>query len=55
MDDESTKTQLTQPKGTDEHGDPGEPIEIPVPKERDVEGALDRLIDADPAGERPEA
>ena len=34
MDGGSTKTQLTQPKGTDEQGDPAEPIEPPVPKRR---------------------
>jgi hypothetical protein len=41
MADDTPKTQLTQPKGIDpETGRPYEPIEIPVPKERDVEDAL---------------
>ncbi len=48
MSDERLKTQKTQPKGTDEHGQPAEPIEIPVPEREDVEDALDRLIDAVP-------
>jgi hypothetical protein len=40
--------QRTQPKGTDEHGKPAEPITIPVPQREDVEEALDRLIEAEP-------
>ena len=48
MADETAKTQQTQPKGTDEHGQLAEPIEIPVPKREDVEDALDRLIAAEP-------
>ena len=44
------KTQHTRPKGTDEHGQPAEPMEIPVPKREDVEDALDRLIEATPEG-----
>ncbi len=36
-------TQLTQPKGIDpKTGEPYEPIEIPVPKERLIEGLLSR-------------
>jgi hypothetical protein len=48
MVDKPQKTQKTQPKGTDEHGQPAEPMEIPVPKRQDVEDALDRLIEAKP-------
>jgi len=48
MTDEQPKTQLTQPKGRDEQGEPYEPIEIPVPEREDVEDALDRLIGAKP-------
>jgi hypothetical protein len=28
--------QKTKPRGKDEHGEPYEPIEIPVPKKKDV-------------------
>lgn len=34
--------QPTQPKGTDEHGKPHPPIEIPVPKEGDVLAFLEK-------------
>jgi hypothetical protein len=48
MPDEQPQTQQTQPKGRDEHGQPVEPMTIPVPKREDVEDALDRLISAEP-------
>jgi len=48
MADDPQKTQQTQPKRTDERGQPAKPIEIPVPKRRDVEDVLDRLIEAVP-------
>ncbi len=48
MPDDQPKTQQTQPRGRDEHGEPYEPIEIPVPEREDVEDALDRLIGATP-------
>lgn len=53
MPDEQPKTQQTQPKGVDAHGQPAEPITIPVPKREDVEDALDRLITAEPEGAHP--
>jgi hypothetical protein len=34
----------------DEDGSPAEPLEIPVPKGKDVEDALDRLIAAPDEG-----
>lgn len=47
--EDAPKTQQTQPQGIDPGtGKPYEPVEIPIPKEREVEGALDRLIDAAP-------
>jgi hypothetical protein len=36
MDNDSPPTQPTQPHGTDAEGKPYEPIEIPVPKKKDV-------------------
>jgi hypothetical protein len=37
------KTQQTQPKGIDpKTGKPYEPVEIPVPKEREIESLLSR-------------
>ena len=42
-DTDSEPTQPTQPKGIDpKTGKPYEPIEIPVPKERQIEGLLSR-------------
>jgi hypothetical protein len=40
-------TQRTQPKGRDQDGKPYEPIEIPVPTEADVLGALEKLAKTD--------
>jgi hypothetical protein len=34
--DDSKSKQKTQPKGTDKEGVPYEPIEIPIPKKKDV-------------------
>jgi hypothetical protein len=34
--DDSEPKQKTKPRGKDERGEPYEPIEIPVPKKRDV-------------------
>jgi hypothetical protein len=34
--DDLKPTQKTKPFGIDEHGKPYEPIEIPVPKKKDV-------------------
>jgi hypothetical protein len=34
--DDSEPKQKTQPRGTDKAGEPHEPIEIPVPKKKDV-------------------
>jgi hypothetical protein len=34
--DDSEPKQKTQPRGTDSAGNPHEPIEIPVPKKKDV-------------------
>lgn len=44
MDQQPTPTQPTQPKGSDpKTGQPYEPVEIPVPKRKDVEGLLEKL------------
>jgi hypothetical protein len=44
VDDEhdAEATQPTQPKGKDEHGEPHEPIEIPVPKREEFERLVRR-------------
>lgn len=34
--DDLQPTQKTQPRGKDEHGKPHDPIDIPVPKKKDV-------------------
>ncbi|MGO8906861.1 MAG: hypothetical protein ACLQMH_14760 [Solirubrobacteraceae bacterium] len=42
-DTEPEPTQLTQPKGIDpKTGKPYEGIEIPIPKEREIEDLIDR-------------
>lgn len=49
MADESRPTQKTQPKGKDKRtGKVHDPIEIPVPKRRDVDGLLDRAAKVKP-------
>lgn len=39
---DSDPKQKTQPRGTDKAGNPHEPIEIPVPKKKDVLRILKR-------------
>lgn len=42
-DHDEQPTQQTQPKGINpKTGEPYEPVEIPVPKERDIEDLLSR-------------
>jgi hypothetical protein len=42
-DERSEKRQQTQPKGKDKRtGKPAEPLDIPVPKRKDVERVLER-------------
>jgi hypothetical protein len=46
-------SQPTQPKGIDpKTGEPYKPVEIPIPKERQIEGLLSRAA-ARSAGDRP--
>lgn len=46
---DTERTQPTQPKGIDpETGKPYEPIEIPVPKEREIEDLLSRAANRPP-------
>lgn len=40
MADKREPTQKTQPKGTDEHGKPNQPMDVPVPKRSE----FDRLL-----------
>jgi hypothetical protein len=40
------QTQPTQPKGKDGDGKPYEPVQIPVPSERDVMGLLEKVAHA---------
>jgi hypothetical protein len=47
--DDSEPKQKTQPRGTDKGGVPHEPIEIPVPKKKDVLRILKKS--AQPVGE----
>jgi hypothetical protein len=53
-DDRTEPTQPTQPKGIDpKTSKPYEPIEIPVPKEREIEDLLSRAA-ARSAADRPQ-
>jgi hypothetical protein len=40
--DDDKPTQKTTPKGKDKTGKPHEPIEIPVPKRKDIESLLQK-------------
>lgn len=50
LKDTSKPTQPTQPKGKDEDGKPYEPVEIPIPRKREVLGALERASRKPKAG-----
>lgn len=41
VDDE--QTQPTQPRGKDKQGKPHEPVQIPVPRESDVNDLLEKV------------
>jgi hypothetical protein len=47
----SEPKQKTKPRGIDEHGNPYDPIEIPVPKKKDVLNVLKKA--AQPVSKRP--
>jgi putative signal transducing protein len=44
-------TQQTQPRGRDASGEPNEPLEIPVPEEKDVDDALADAAEGPPSGD----
>jgi hypothetical protein len=48
---EAAATQQSQPKGTNQLGEPHGSVEIPVPKGADWERALDRATESKPASD----